>query len=178
MVKEKIAVLLNEQINMEYGSSYGYLAMAKYFHEQNLNGFANWMRVQAQEELIHGMKIFDFMTERDGIIHFSDIKQPCQIWDSVLHAFESALANENKVSESIYGIVEMSLKERDYATNNFLQWFVAEQVEEEAMIKEVIDALKLVGTDGNGLFLLDRDFGQRTIPPEESPGTPDIPNNA
>jgi ferritin len=173
MIKEKILDSLNAQINMEYHSSYSYLAISKYFLEQNLNGFANWMRVQAQEELIHGMKIFDFVNERDGTVQFSDIKQPCQEWDSVLDAFESALTNEQSISECIYDLIDLSLSERDHATNNFLQWFVAEQVEEEATIKEVIDTLKLVGNDGNGLFLLDRDYGQRTLSATDASPTVD-----
>ena len=163
MIKDNILTSLNAQINLEYHSSYSYLAMSKYFLEQNLNGFANWMRVQAQEELVHGMKIFDFVNERDGSIQFSDIKKPRQHWDSPLNAFEDALDNEKIVSESIYNIVDLSLSERDHATNAFLQWFVSEQVEEESLIKEVIDNLKLVGNDGNGLFLLDRDLSQRTF---------------
>jgi len=163
MIKEKILDLLNEQINLEYHSSYSYLAMSKYFLEHNLNGFANWMRIQAQEELIHGMKVFDFIDERDGKIQFADIKQPREEWDGPLEVFKDALANEKLVSEKIYDLVDISLSERDHATNTFLQWFVSEQVEEEATIKEVIDNLKLVGNDGNGLFLLDRDLGQRKL---------------
>ena len=163
MVSDKIATALNNQINLEYHSAYSYLAMSAYFLTQNFKGFANWMRVQAQEELMHGMKIFDFLDERDSLIRFADIQMPQQTWDSPLAVFEDALANERKVSESIYDLVDLALAERDHATNNFLQWFVSEQVEEEATIHEVIDNLKRVGNDGNGLFLLDRDMGQRTI---------------
>ena len=171
MIKDNICDALNAQINMEYHSSYSYLAMSKFFLEQNLNGLANWMRIQAQEELIHGMKIYDFVDERDGIINFTDIKQPRQKWDSPIDVFEEALKNERAVSESIYDIVDLSLSERDHATNTFLQWFVAEQVEEESTIKEVIDNLRLVGNDGNGLFLLDRDMGQRTTTTAEGSAT-------
>lgn len=102
MIKENILDLLNEQINLEYHSSYSYLAMSKYFLENNLNGFATWMRVQAQEELVHGMKIFDFIDERDGNIQFSDIEKPRQEWENPLDVFEDALANEKLVSEKIY----------------------------------------------------------------------------
>ncbi len=178
MVKDNILKKLNAQINLEYHSSYSYLAMSKYFLEQNLNGFAIWMRVQAQEELIHGMKIFDFLNERDGAIQFSDIQQPRQTWDTPLDVFEDALANEKIVSESIYDIVDLSLSERDHATNAFLQWFVSEQVEEESLIKGVIDNLKLVGNDGNGLFLLDRDLGQRSFVSTDTPEATDTANGA
>lgn len=178
MIKDNILTSLNAQINLEYHSSYSYLAMSKYFLEQNLNGFASWMRVQAQEELVHGMKIFDFVNERDGTIQFSDIKKPRQQWDTPLNAFEDALENEKIVSESIYDIVDLSLSERDHATNAFLQWFVSEQVEEESLIKEVIDNLKLVGNDGNGLFLLDRDLGQRAFTNADTSPAPDNTNGA
>ena len=173
MIKEKIVDALNAQINLEYHSSYTYLAMSKYFLEQNLNGFAHWMRIQAQEELMHGMKVFDFIDERDGIIDFTDIKKPRQAWDGPLDVFQDALNNEQAVSESIYNIVDLCLTERDHATHTFLQWFVAEQVEEEATIRQVIDDLKLIDNDGNGLFLLDRDLGQRTFATAEQAPTAD-----
>ncbi|MDA0709666.1 MAG: ferritin [bacterium] len=176
MIKTNILTALNAQINMEYHSSYSYLAMSKFFLEQNLNGFATWMRVQAQEELAHGMRIFDFVNERDGSIHFGEIQQPRQEWASAQEAFEEALANERNVSESIYALIDLALSERDHATNAFLQWFVSEQVEEESSIKEVIDTLKLVGKDGNGVFILDRDLAQRTFPLANSGSTTPDPN--
>jgi len=170
MISEKMVAALSNQINLEYRAAYSYLAMSSYFLSRNFKGFANWMRVQAQEELVHGTKIFDFVDERDAQVQFADIQTPPQTWDNPLSVFENALANERKVSESIYDLVDLSLSERDHATNTFLQWFVSEQVEEEATIKEVIDNLKLVGNDGNGLFLLDRDLGQRTLAGTESEG--------
>lgn len=174
MINEKITKALNEQINLEYASAYAYLAMSSYFLAKNLNGFAHWLRVQAQEELVHGMKIYDFVSERDGQITLSDIPAPKSNWDDALAVFQDARENEKEVSTSIYNLVDLSLKEHDHATNNFLQWFVSEQVEEESAVNKVIDTLKLVGADGNGLFLVDRDLNQRvpsTAPPPQSTTT-------
>ena len=163
MINTKIAAALNAQLNMEYYSAYSYLAMSAYFLTQNLNGFAHWMRVQAQEELTHGMKIYDFLDDREADIRLSTIDTPKQCWDSPLEVFEDSLAQEQKVSQSIYNIADLALSERDHATHTFLQWFIAEQVEEEAIVRELIDTIKLVGIEGNGLFLLDRDLAQRGL---------------
>jgi len=163
IINTKITAALNAQLNMEYYSAYSYLAMSAYFLTENLNGFAHWMRVQAQEELTHGMKIYDFLDDREADIRLSTIDTPKQSWDSPLEVFEDTLAQEQKVSQSIYNIADLALSERDHATHTFLQWFITEQVEEEAIVKEVIDTLKLVGIKGNGLFLLDRDLAQRGL---------------
>ncbi len=168
MINSKIAAALNDQLNLEYHSAYSYLAMSAYFLMQNLNGFAHWMRVQAQEELAHGMKIYDFLDDREAEIRFRALDAPKQNWDSPLDVFEDSLAHEQKVSQSIYNIADLALSERDHATHTFLQWFIAEQVEEEAAVKELIDTLKLVGTEGNGLFLLDRDLAQRDRADEDA----------
>ena len=168
MINSKIAEALNDQLNLEYHSAYSYLAMSAYFLTQNLNGFAHWMRVQAQEELAHGMKIYDFLDDREAEIRFRALDAPKQNWDSPLDVFEDSLAHEQKVSQSIYNIADLALSERDHATHTFLQWFIAEQVEEEAAVKELIDTLKLVGTEGNGLFLLDRDLAQRDRADEDA----------
>ena len=170
MINSKIAAALNDQLNLEYHSAYSYLAMSAYFLTQNLNGFAHWMRVQAQEELAHGMKIYDFLDDREAEIRFRALDAPKQNWDSPLDVFEDSLAHEQKVSQSIYNIADLALSERDHATHTFLQWFIAEQVEEEAAVKELIDTLKLVGTEGNGLFLLDRDLAQRDRADEDADG--------
>ena len=161
MISEKITDALNKQINMEYSSAYAYLAMSAYFLTQNLKGFAHWMRIQAQEELMHGMRIYDFLDDREGDICFGDVVAPKQSWENPLEVFEDTLASEQEVSTSIYNIADLALSERDHATHTFLQWFIAEQVEEESSVREVIDTLKLVGLEGNGLFLLDRDLALR-----------------
>lgn len=170
MINSKIAAALNDQLNLEYYSAYSYLAMSAYFLTQNLNGFAHWMRVQAKEELGHGMKIYDFLDDREAEIRFQALDAPKQNWDSPLDVFEDSLAHEQKVSQSIYNLADLALSERDHATHTFLQWFIAEQVEEEAAVKELIDTLKLVGTEGNGLFLLDRDLAQRDLADDDAEG--------
>ena len=170
MINSKIAAALNDQLNLEYYSAYSYLAMSAYFLTQNLNGFAHWMRVQAQEELAHGMKIYDFLDDREAEIRFRALDAPKQNWDGPLDVFEDSLAHEQKVSQSIYNIADLALSERDHATHTFLQWFIEEQVEEEAAVKELIDTLKLVGAEGNGLFLLDRDLAQRDLADEDAEG--------
>ena len=170
MINSKIAAALNDQLNMEYHSAYSYLAMSAYFLTQNLNGFAHWMRVQAQEELAHGMKIYDFLDDREAEIRFRALDALKQNWENPLDVFEDSLAHEQKVSQSIYNIADLALSERDHATHTFLQWFIAEQVEEEAAVKELIDTLKLVGTEGNGLFLLDRDLARRDLADEDADG--------
>ena len=170
MINSKIAAALNDQLNLEYYSAYSYLAMSAYFLTQNLNGFAHWMRVQAQEELAHGMKIYDFLDDREAEIRFRALDAPKQNWDGPLDVFEDSLAHEQKVSQSIYNIADLALSERDHATHTFLQWFIEEQVEEEAAVKELIDTLKLVGAEGNGLFLLDRDLAQRDLADEDADG--------
>ena len=142
MIGEKIVASLNDQINMEYYSAYSYLSMSAYFLTLNLNGLAHWMRVQVQEELTHGMKIYDFLDDREGDICLGTIDAPKHTWENPLEAFEDALGHEQKVSQSIYNIADLALSERDHATHTFLQWFIAEQVEEESAVKEVIDTLK------------------------------------
>ncbi len=162
MIGDKIQQALNGQLNAEFYAAYHYLAMSAYFHSINLGGFATWMRTQAQEELMHAMRIYDFINDREGDIQLQEINAPSMKWDGPRAAFEDAYEHEKEVTEQINRLVDLSLEMRDHATNTFLQWFVTEQVEEEATASEIFHKLKLVGNDGNGLFLLDRDMGQRT----------------
>jgi len=165
MIAEKIETAFNEQINWELYSAYLYLSMSAYFLSINLNGFANWMRVQALEEVTHGMKFFDFINERSGRIALLETKAPPKEWESPLAAFEDAYEHECLVSSRINDLVNLALDEKDHASNNFLQWFVAEQVEEEASVDEVAQKLKIIGGDGGGLFMLDQELGQRVFTP-------------
>jgi len=168
MINEKIQASFNEQLNAELYSSYLYLSMSAYFETINLLGFANWMRCQAQEELVHAMKFYNFICERGGAVKLAAIDCPPTAWQSPLHAFEEAYRHEQKVTSLINDLVDLALKEKDHASNNFLQWFVAEQVEEEASADKVIQSLKLAGDQGGGLFMIDRELAQRvfTPPPE------------
>ena len=163
VLKERIQKALNEQINAELYSSYLYLAMSAYFGSINLKGFANWMRIQAQEELAHTMKFYDFIEERGGRASLTSIEGPRTEWSSPLEAFEHAYEHETHVTALINALVDVSIEESDHATNNFLQWFVAEQVEEESSADDIVQRLKLVGNDGAGLFMIDQELAARTF---------------
>jgi len=165
MIGEKIETAFNQQINWELYSAYLYLSMSAYFLSINLNGFANWMRVQALEEVTHAMKFFDFINERSGRVTLLETKAPPKEWKSPLAAFEDAYEHECFVSSRINDLVNLSLDEKDHASNNFLQWFVSEQVEEEASVDEVAQKLKIIGGDGGGLFMLDQELAQRVFTP-------------
>jgi len=165
MIKEKMQEALNQQVNAELYSSYLYLSMAAYFESINLKGFASWMRVQTQEELVHAMKFYDFIIERGGKVLLSSIEGPPTEWVSPLAIFEHAYEHEQKVTGLINKLVDLSADEQDHATSNFLQWFVAEQVEEEASADEVVQKIKLMGDASGGLFMLDRELAQRVFTP-------------
>lgn len=163
MIKEKMQKSLNDQVNAELYSSYLYLSMAAFFESINLKGFANWMRVQTQEELVHAMKFYDFIIERGGNVVLSSIEGPPTEWASPLAVFEHAYKHEQKVTGLINNLVDLATAEQDHATSNFLQWFVAEQVEEEASADEVVQKIKLMGDASGGLFMLDRELAQRVF---------------
>jgi ferritin len=167
MIAPKMLDAMNEHLNVEFYSAYYYLSMSAYFHDTDLNGFGNWMRIQYQEELIHAGKFYDFINDRDGRVQLKPVAAPPHEWGNPLEVFEDALKHEQEVTQKIYELVDRSLEMRDHASNTFLQWFVTEQVEEEATASEIIQQLKLVGNDGNGLFLLDRELGQRGPEPAE-----------
>ncbi|WP_457570628.1 ferritin [Desulfovulcanus sp.] len=163
MLSKTMEKALNDQVNAEFYSSYLYLSMSAYFQGLNLSGFASWMKAQAQEELFHAMKFYNYIHERGGKVVLQAIEAPPTEWDSPLAAFEAALAHEQKVTHLINDLVNLAIEEKDHATNNFLQWFVSEQVEEEDSVGEVVNKIKLIGQASGGLFMLDRDLGQRTF---------------
>lgn len=169
MISKEMQKAINRQLNRELYSAYLYLAMAAYFDSINLKGFANWMRVQAQEEVMHAMKFYNYLFERGGRAIMQDIEAPPSEWKSPLAVFEHTYEHEQKVTGLINDLVNMSMSEKDHATYNFLQWFVSEQVEEESSADEVVQKLKLVG-DGGGLFMLDRELGQRVYTPPATGG--------
>jgi ferritin len=166
MLGQKMQDALNAQVNAEYYSSYLYLAMAAYFEAENLRGFANWMRVQAQEEHMHAMKFYNFILQRNGKVTLKAIEAPPATWESPLALFENAYKHEQHVTSLINGLVNLALAEADHASNTFLQWFVNEQVEEEANADAVIQDLKRVGNASPGLFLMDRELATRTVGPD------------
>lgn len=165
MLSDKMEKALNEQVTWELYSSYFYLSMSSYFESISLAGCAQWMRAQAQEELYHAIKIYDFINERGGRAIMESIDKPPSEWDSPLALFEDVLAHEQKVTGLINDLVNLALDERDHATNIFLQWFVSEQVEEEDTVGGVLDKFKLIGEDKSGLFALDQDLGNRVFTP-------------
>ncbi len=161
MLNEKMQAALNAQINAEFFASYQYLAMAAYFESQNLMGFANWMRVQAQEEHTHAMKFYQYVNSRRGRVTLTALDAPTTEWKSPLAVFEAALKHEQKVTGLINKLVDLAIKESDHATNSFLRWFVDEQVEEEANADNVIQDLKRIGDSAEGLFIMDRELAGR-----------------
>jgi len=161
MMSQKMQDAINAQINAEWYSAYLYLAMCSYFTSVNLVGMATWMRVQTQEEMFHGIKMYDFVNARGGRAILQAIEQPPADWDSPLAVFENGLAHEKKVTALINNLVDLSMTERDHATTIFLQWYVTEQVEEEANASGIVSKLKMIGHDASSLFALDQELGQR-----------------
>jgi ferritin len=161
MLSKKMEKAINKQINAEIYSSYLYLSMCAYFEAISLNGLANWMRQQTQEEMFHAMKMYDYVNARGGRVILEAIAQPPSDWSSTADVFGNVLAHEQKVTGLINNLVNLALEEKDHATNIFLQWFVSEQVEEEATAGAIVDKLKLIKDDANGLFMLDRELGLR-----------------
>ena len=169
MLSKKLESELNKQLNAELYSAYLYLSMAAYYESTNLKGFANWMNVQAQEEQVHGMKIYDYINGRGGRVQLAAIEAPPVEWSSVVDVFDNVYSHEQKVTGLINNLVNIATEEKDHATVNFLQWFVAEQVEEEASASEVLEQLKFIDGKGSGIFMLDRELKQRVFSPPAAP---------
>jgi ferritin len=163
MLDQKIQDALNDQINAELYSAYLYYSMAAYFESISLKGFSHWMRVQALEEMTHVQKIFSYIYDRGGDVELKPIEAPPARWDSPLAAFEESYAHEMKVTALINKLMDLAVAASDHASSNFLQWFVAEQVEEEASADEVVQKLRLVDKTEGGLFLLDQEMDKRTF---------------
>ncbi len=163
MLNKKMEKALNEQINAEMFSSYLYLSMAAYFERINLPGFANWLRVQVQEENAHAMIFFNYVNERGGKVELQAIAKPANDWKDPIKVFEEVLKHEQKVTSLINNLVNIAVQEKDHATNNKLQWFVSEQVEEEANATAILEQLKIVEGKGQGLLLLDRELKTRVF---------------
>ena len=157
---------LNKQINAELYSAYLYLAMSANLEAANLRGFASWMKVQAQEEMTHAMKIYNYIFERVGRAVLEAIDKPQTKWESPLDAFEAAYEHEQKVTAMIDKLLKLAAEEKDNASISMLQWFVDEQVEEEASANDIVQKLKLIKGAPGGLFMLDKELGQRVFKPE------------
>ncbi|MBZ0255979.1 ferritin [bacterium] len=161
MTSKKMFDALNQQINEEMYSSYIYLSMAAYFESINLPGFAHWMEAQFQEELAHVMRFYKYVNDRDGRVTLGAVKAPQTKWKSALDAFKEAYKHEQYISGCINKLVDLAVKESDHATNSFLQWFVNEQIEEEATSKAIVDQLVFVEGDKMGLYHLDKELAAR-----------------
>jgi ferritin len=161
MLSKKMLAALNKQLNAELYSSYLYLSMAAWLETQNLKGIAQWMRVQAKEEHAHGMKFFDFVVDRMSEVSLAAIDAPPGSWASPLAVFEDTCKHEAKVTGLIHGLTEQAAAEKDHATGVFLQWFISEQVEEEATANEILGKLQAIGDSVGGLHVLDHHLGKR-----------------
>ena len=163
MINEKLQVAFNDQINKELYSEYLYLAMKVYFQEQNLMGFVNWFDVQVQEERAHAMGMFDYVHERNAQVTLAAIDKPEIKGSTPLEIFEQVLEHEEYVTSRINALMDVAEEVRDRAALSFLDWYLKEQVEEEANVGGVLATLKLIGDDKKALLLLDKDLGARTF---------------
>jgi ferritin len=160
MLDTRIESALNEQINHELASAYLYLSMAAHFEAANLPGSAKWMRRQAKEEQVHAMKIFDYVTDRDGRVRLQAVAQPPVEFRSTLEVWEGALAHEQKVSDLIHRLYALAMEAKDYPTQVLMQWFVTEQVEEEKSARTILEQVRKIGETSSALFFLDRHLGK------------------
>jgi ferritin len=165
MVTKKVEAALNKQIEFEASSSQYYLAMASWAETAGLTGVAEFLFAQSDEERMHMLKLVKYVNERGGHALIPALKQPPQKFKSIHYVFEEVLKHEVMVSNEINGLVEICLKEKDYTTHNFLQWYVAEQIEEEALARRILDKLKLIGDDKGGMYLFDRDLPSISVVP-------------
>ena len=164
MISQKIQDAFNEQINAEYFSSILYLSMSAWLEGQGFKGMASWMRMQADEERFHALKFLDYIHERGGTVALAPIDGPRKEWGSPLEVFTESCEHEAKVTGLINKLMDLAIAENDHASKGFLQWFVDEQVEEEASVQEITDRLKMAGEHGGVMFMLDRELGQRQPP--------------
>ncbi|MGH2270637.1 ferritin [Anaerohalosphaeraceae bacterium U12dextr] len=170
MLKKSIEKAFNEQINAETYSAYLYWSMSAWCEKHNLAGFANWMRVQAQEEMSHAMKFYTHILERGGEVKLTAIDGPQTEWDDIEAVFAATLSHENHVTERINALVDLAIKEKDHAGNQFLQWFVNEQVEEEKNVEQILGQLKIMGKQpGAALYMLDKEMAARVYTPPAAP---------
>lgn len=165
MLNKKMLAGLNDQVAKEFYSAYLYLSMAAYFEREALPGLAKWMRVQAQEESCHALIFFNYVCEHGAVAVLGALDAPPSEFKSPADVFEMTLAHEKTVTASIHALVDIAIEERDHATKQFLEWFVKEQVEEEASADTLLTQVKRIA-DGNALFVLDKDAGARmfTLP--------------
>ncbi len=171
MVSKKLETAINKQVNAELWSAYLYLSMSVHFSNKGLPGFANWFMVQFKEEQDHAHKFMNYLIAKGNKVELLPIEKVQISWKSALSAYEDALSHERVVTSLINDLVSIARSENDYATENMLQWFVNEQVEEEENAQSMIDALKLIGDNGLGIYTMDRELQQRSYTPIETSAT-------
>jgi ferritin len=162
MLNDKVAAAMNDQLQRELQSAYVYLGMAAHSEAESLPGMAAWFRRQFDEEQMHALKIYDFIIDRGARVELKQLDAASTTYSSPLQVFESALEHERKVTAAINELYDLVAREKDFASQALLDWFATEQVEEEKTVGQIVDDLKRIGDDGNGLFLLDKDLGTRT----------------
>ena len=167
MLSEKLWDALNDQVNAELHSAYVYLSMASWLEDANLGGMAQWMKTQANEEMEHAMKFYNYINDRRSKVELKPIEGPKTCWESPLEAFQDAFQHEQYITGRIHSLLDIAHEEKDYPTQEFLQWFVKEQVEEEASVDEVVQQLDMLKDSRNGLLMLDRKLGERKEEEEE-----------
>ena len=163
MISQKMIDAINEQINKELFSEYLYLSMAAYLEGEGLSGFSNFMKVQVKEERFHAMKMFDYVLERGGKVVLDKIAQPQIDFESPLEVFELSYKHEQFISKSINELMDIAIEENDHATKSFLNWYIDEQVEEEASTDNIVSQLRIIGGKGHGMLMMDRELGQRVF---------------
>lgn len=163
MLSKELQKALTTQLNREYHSAYIYLGMSVYCSKEGYNGAASWFLIQYQEEIAHGMKMFQYLEDQDAEISLPDIKGVKVDFKSMLDVFEKSLVHEQFMTKNLNNLSDMAMKDKDHATYNLLQWYVTEQVEEEATVKEIIDNIKLIGDNGYGLYTIDKELASRSF---------------
>jgi len=154
----RVEAALNDQILKEASSSQYYLSMASWAENNGLNGTSKFMYIHSDEERFHMLKLVKFVNERGGKAIIPSISQPPTVFDNLKSVFELLLKHEISVTDSINNLVDICLQEKDYTTHNFVQWYVSEQLEEEALARTILDKLKLIGDDNGGMYMFDRDL--------------------
>lgn len=169
MISEKMQDALNEQVNKEFYSAYLYLAMSAYCNKIGLPGFANWMRMQFEEESLHVTKMYDYILDQGGEVQLKQIEEPPKEYGTPVDIFEETLDHEQFVTRCINDLMGLAVDERDYATQAFLQWYVTEQVEEESNVNDILAPLRMVGEDKGGLMMIDQQLAKRLPPTPLAP---------
>ncbi|MEK4758020.1 ferritin [Macrococcoides caseolyticum] len=166
MLSQTLTDALNKQMNEEFQAAHAYMAMAAYCAKESYDGFANFYEQQAEEERFHGTKIYNYLNDRDQHAIFSEIKAPKTDFATILDTFEAGLAQEQQVTKNFYNLAELAKNDNEYATISFLNWFLDEQVEEEAMFKKHIDYIRRIKDDANALYLYEKELGKRDFQSE------------